>query len=205
MRNLIFILFFVAFSMQGQTKMTAKEASDLKLKVKTLAKDVQSISSDFTQYKHLDFLDNDIKSTGKLAFKAPDLVKWEYVTPFKYAIIFKENKIYINDEGNKSDIDIGRNKLFKQLNSLIISSVKGDMFDDEKFTIDYFKSDNGSLVHFSPKDEKLAKYIKTFHIVFNETADVVEVKMIESSDDYTKIVFNNKVLNQPIDEAVFNN
>ncbi|MDO6789299.1 outer membrane lipoprotein carrier protein LolA [Tamlana sp. 1_MG-2023] len=185
--------------------MTAKEASDLKLKVKTLAKDVQSISSDFTQYKHLDFLDNDIKSTGKLAFKAPDLVKWEYVTPFKYAIIFKENKIYINDEGNKSDIDIGRNKLFKQLNSLIISSVKGDMFDDEKFTIDYFKSDNGSLVHFSPKDEKLAKYIKTFHIVFNETADVVEVKMIESSDDYTKIVFNNKVLNQPIDEAVFNN
>ncbi|WP_252723221.1 LolA family protein [Pseudotamlana agarivorans] len=185
--------------------MTVEEASNLKLKVKTLANDVQSISSDFTQYKHLDFLDNDIKSAGKLAFKAPDLVKWGYETPFKYAIIFKENKIYINDEGNKSNIDIGRSKLFKQLNSLIISSVKGDMFDEEKFTINYYKIDNTSVVHFSPKDEKLAKFIKTFHIKFNEAADVVEVKMIESSEDYTKIIFTNKVLNQPIDEAVFNN
>ncbi|KAB1069195.1 outer membrane lipoprotein carrier protein LolA [Tamlana haliotis] len=183
--------------------MTTEEASALKLKAQAFAKDTESIFSDFTQYKHLDFLDNDIKSTGKLAFKAPDLVKWAYETPFSYAIIFRDNKIFINDEGRKSDIDIGRNKMFKQLNNLIVSSVKGDMFDDEKFVIDYYKLENASLVHFKPKDEKLAKFIKAFHITFNEAADVVEVKMIESSQDYTKIVFTNKVLNQPIDDTVF--
>ena len=93
--------------------------------------------------------------------------------------------------------------MFKQLNKLIINSVKGDMFDDAEFNIDYFNLGNYSLVHFSPKDKKFAKYIKTFHITFNEKGDVVEVKMIEPSEDYTKIVFTNKVLNQTIDETVF--
>jgi outer membrane lipoprotein carrier protein len=195
----------VLLSTQAQTKMTDLEASNLKKQVKNLASSTKTISSDFVQYKHLDFLDNDIETSGKLAFKAPDLVKWEYTKPFKYAVFFKGDMLYINDEGKKSNIDIGSNNMFKQLNNLIVSSVKGDMFDESKFNIQYFKTSKNSMVHFSPKDEKFAKYIKTFHITFNEKGDVIEVRMIEPSDDYTKIVFTNKVLNQPIDEAVFTN
>lgn len=203
MRKLVYLLFLMVLAGQAQTQMSATEASALKAKVKALAFSTETISSDFVQYKHLDFLDNDIETAGKLAFKAPDLVKWEYVNPFKYSVLFKDEKLYINDEGNKSDINIGSNKMFKQLNKLIINSVKGDMFDDAEFNIDYFNLGNNSLVHFSPKDKKFAKYIKTFHITFNEKGDVVEVKMIEPSEDYTKIVFTNKVLNQTIDETVF--
>ena len=203
MRKLVYLLFLMVLAGHAQTQMSATEASSLKAKVKALAFSTETISSDFVQYKHLDFLDNDIETAGKLAFKAPDLVKWEYVNPFKYSVLFKDEKLYINDEGNKSDINIGSNKMFTQLNKLIINSVKGDMFDDAEFNIDYFNLGNYSLVHFSPKDKKFAKYIKTFHITFNEKGDVVEVKMIEPSEDYTKIVFTNKVLNQTIDETVF--
>jgi outer membrane lipoprotein carrier protein len=203
MRNLVYLLFLVVFVGHTQTQMNDSEALALKAKVKVLAFSTKTISSDFVQYKHLDFLDNDIETSGKLAFKSPNLVKWEYVTPFKYSVLFKDEKLYINDEGNKSDIDIGSNKIFKQLNRLIVSSVKGDMFDDNEFIIEYFNKDYNSIVYFSPKDHKFAKYIKTFHITFNEKGDVIEVKMIEPSEDYTKIVFTNKVLNQNIDETVF--
>ena len=203
MRKLVYLLFFVILAGHAQTQMSSAEALALKAKVKALAFSTETISSDFVQYKHLDFLDNDIETNGKLAFKAPDLVKWEYVNPFKYSVLFKDEKLFINDEGNKSDINISSNKIFKQLNKLIISSVKGDMFDDSEFNIDYYNTGNNSEVHFSPKDKKFAKYIKTFHITFNENGDVTEVKMIEPSEDYTKIVFANKVLNQTIDETVF--
>ena len=203
MRKLVYLLFFMVFATHAQTKMSESEASALKSKVKALAFSTKTISSDFTQYKHLDFLDNDIETSGKLAFKAPDLVKWEYVEPFKYSVLFKNEKLYINDEGNKSDIDIGSNKMFKQLNTLIISSVKGDMFDDESFFIEYFKQDTLSIVHFNPKDKKFSKYIKAFHITFNSKGDVIQVKMIEPSEDYTKIVFSNKILNLDLDETVF--
>src|SRR5690606_2479617 len=125
--------------------------------------------------------------------------------PFKYAVFFKNNTLHINYEGKKSNIDIGSSKMFSQLNGLIVSSINGDMFDESKFSIQYFKTSKDRLVHFSPKDENFAKYIKTFHMTFNEKGDVIEVRMIEPSDDYTRIVFTNKVLNQPIDEAVFTN
>lgn len=205
MNKLACLVFLMVFSLQAQTKMTVAEAEVLKDKVKNHALTIQTISSDFTQYKHLDFLDNDIVTSGKLAFKSPDLVKWEYIKPFKYSVIFKNEQLLINDEGNKSNIDIGSSNTFKQLNKLIISSVKGDMFDDTEFTIEYYKTSNTSIVYFSPKNKQFAEFIKTFHITFNTQGDVTEVKMIEPSGDFTKIVFTNKQLNKTLADAVFTN
>lgn len=203
MRNLYIIFFFSVFAMQSQTKMSAANAKALQAKVKTLAKNSKTITSDFVQYKHLDFLDNDIETSGKMYFKAPDFVKWEYVKPFVYVVIFKEKTLYINDNGNKSKVDIGSNKMFKQLNNLVIASVKGDLFNEEAFNISYFTSGENSLVYFNPKDEKMAKYIKSFHITFNTNGDVIEVKMIEPSNDFTRIVFTNKEINKTLPNAVF--
>ncbi|WP_245224709.1 outer membrane lipoprotein carrier protein LolA [Pseudozobellia sp. WGM2] len=201
----IFCLVFIMWTVIGlsQTKMSTTEANTLKTLVKSLADKTETITSDFTQYKHLDFLSNDIESSGKLTFMAPNLVKWEYIAPFAYAIIFKDKTIFINDGGNKSNIDVGGNKLFEQLNHLITSSVRGDMFDDEKFDILFFKENGQSLVHFMPKDPKFAEFINAFHIKFNEIGEVEEVKMIEPSGDYTQIVFNNRKTNQPLSDADF--
>ena len=79
------------------------------------------------------------------------------------------------------------------------------MFDDDEFTIEYFNKGENSLVYFSPKNKKFAKYIQAFHITFNTKGDVTEVKMVEPSLDYTKIVFTNKMLNQTLDNAIFTN
>ena len=183
--------------------MTSSEATTLRSKVKVQAEKTKTISSDFTQYKHLDFLSNDIESNGKLAFKAPDLVKWEYTKPFAYTILFKDQTLYINDNGNKSNMDLGSNKIFKQLNQLITSSIRGDMFDEEQFNISYFEQDSGNVVHFFPKDKQFAEFIQAFHITFNSTGEVDQVKMIEPSGDYTQIIFSNRSLNQPLSDADF--
>lgn len=205
MRNFVFILFFISLAVQAQTKMSVTEAESLKTLVKQQALTTKTISSNFTQYKHLDFLSNDIVSKGKLAFKTPDLVKWEYTEPYNYAVIFKNETLYINDEGKKNQVDIGSNKLFKELNGLIINSIKGDMFDDEAFDITYYKKDKNKEVHFIPKNKKSSKFISDFQIIFNDKGDVIEVKMIEPSGDFTKIVFTNRELNKPLPDATFTN
>ena len=203
MRKIVYILFFMVVAVNAQTKMSSSESATLKAKVKAHATTINTLVSDFTQYKHLDFLSNDIVTSGKLAFKSPNTVKWAYTTPFKYSVLFKNDKLFINDEGKKSDVDLGSNKMFKQLNSLIINSVKGDMFDDNEFDILYFKQELNSEVHFSPKDKEFSKYIKAFHIVFNDEGHVVELKMIEPSEDHTKIVFNNRKINTSLSDAIF--
>ncbi|OWW27090.1 cell envelope biogenesis protein LolA [Zobellia sp. OII3] len=203
MRKILFLILFISVSAVAQKQMTPDEATALKAKVKTRAEAITTVMSDFTQYKHLDFLSDDIVSQGQLAFKAPNLVKWQYTKPFAYSVLFKNETLYINDDGNKSNMDVGSNKIFKQLNQLITASIRGDMFDDNEFNIKYFKINDSSLVYFLPKDEQFAKFIKAFHLSFNANGDVTEVKMIEPSDDYTQIKFTDRVVNKTLSDAVF--
>ena len=209
MRKYISILIVLIFSsvLTGQESvMTASEIASFKEQVGVSSKATTTIVSDFIQYKHLDFLDNDIETSGRLAFKVPGLVKWEYTNPYQYSIIFKDDKLLINDGGTKSKVDIGSSKMFKKLNEMIVNSVKGDMFDEDDFTISYFRTGKGNKTIFKPKDKKLAGYIAAFELLFNKTdGSVQEVKMIEPSTDFTRIVFLNRVVNTTINDSVFSN
>lgn len=183
--------------------MSTTEADALKATVKALSDETVTISADFVQYKHIDFLSNDIESNGKLAFKSPNMVKWEYEKPFAYSVLFKNETLFINDNGTKTDMDMGSNKLFKQLNQLITASIKGDMFDASEFDVLYFKKDGRSEVHFTPTDKQFSEFIKVFYITFSTKGEVEEIKIIEPSDDYTQIVFSNRTTNETLSDAVF--
>ncbi|MCF6306411.1 MAG: outer membrane lipoprotein carrier protein LolA [Flavobacteriaceae bacterium] len=208
MRNIMFLgMLFLTFGANAQeVKMNASEISSFKNQIKEVSEKTKTITSDFIQYKHLDFLTEDIKTSGKMTFKAPNWVKWEYTKPYQYSVIFKDNVLLINDGGTKSDVKISSSKLFKQLNKLIINSVTGDMFDEEQFDILYSKTENYNKVILTSKDKNFAKFIKTFELHFNKkTGAVIEVKMIEPSEDFTKIIFSNRVDNSTLSDAIFTN
>jgi outer membrane lipoprotein carrier protein len=204
---------FTAFILMVSFLVTAQEmelsvtaSQELRTRVIEKSKITTSIISDFEQYKHLDFLSDDIRSSGKLTFKSPSSIKWEYKVPFIYSAVFKNNKLYINDDGVKSKINLDANKTFKSLNNLIIKSVRGDMFDDEKFEISYFENSETYIVHFKSVDKALKKLISEFVLTFDkESLNVIEVKMIESTNDFTLLKFLNQQTNQTVSDAVFTN
>lgn len=202
--TLIFVFGLLLSSVAQEKFMSKSEIQTFKENVKASAKSITTIKSDFTQYKHLDILSNDIETNGHMVFKSPSLVKWQYTKPFSYSVIFKEDQLLINDDGTKSNVDIGSSKLFKNLNELIISSIKGDMFIENDFNISYLKSNTYYKATFIPKEKAILDYIAQFELLFDKTnAQVFEVKMIEPSQDYTRIVFKNRVLNTPVSNAVF--
>jgi outer membrane lipoprotein-sorting protein len=189
-----------------EQKMSDSEMVTFKQNVNAVAKKIQTLSADFVQYKHMDFLSKDIETSGKMFFKEPNFLKWQYKKPYNYAIIFKNGKILIDDEGKKSAIDIGNSKIFGKINKLIVGSVSGDMFDDKEFSISFFKNKINNITRLIPKDVALKKYIKQIELTFDkEDATVVQIKLIESSDDYTRIVLKNKTLNAKIEDSQFNN
>lgn len=189
----------------AQEKLSTSEEKSFKTKVQETAKNTKTIVSDFTQLKHISMLDDDITSQGKLVFKAPNMVKWEYLTPFYNSAIFIENQLLVNNEGKKDQLDLSANKLFRSLNSLIVNSIKGDMFDESQFDISYFRSSGNYLVKFIPKDKRLRRFMSAFELRFSkDKAEVEEVKLIESNADYTVITFQNRTINGEVDEAVFN-
>ncbi|MGQ7947265.1 outer membrane lipoprotein carrier protein LolA [Flavobacterium sp. WC2509] len=211
MKIKIFIVFVFLNVCHFQTwaqeqKMNENEITVFKQSVAVVSKKIKTLSTDFVQYKHLDFLSKDIETSGKMVFKEPNSLLWQYKKPYSYTIVFKNGKILINDEGKKSAVDIGNSKLFGKINKLIVGSVSGDLFDDAVFSISYFKNKEQNIAKFIPKDATLKKYIKQIDLTFDkEEATVIQVKLLESSADYTRIVLKNKVINAKVDEASFSN
>jgi len=208
--NILFSVLFLSFSLFSgfaqEQKMADSEISAFKNAVNATAKNTKTLTTDFTQSKHMDFLSKDIETSGKMNFKTPNMLQWQYVKPYQYSIIFKNNKIFINDAGKKNNIDKGNSKMFDKLNKLIVGSVNGNMFDENEFTISYFKTKDFNITKLLPKDAALKKYVKQMELYFDKTGNTVsQVKMIEPSNDYTKIIFKNKAINAKIDDSVFNN
>jgi outer membrane lipoprotein carrier protein len=205
-KNIFFLLllFTTSFFAQEQ-KMTTAEITKFKNTVEKESKTIKSLKTDFIQYKHLDFLSKDIETSGKMTFKTPNLLNWEYTKPYEYSIVFKNNKVYINDQGKKSTVD-GGSKMFEKINKLIVGSVSGNMFDDKEFVISYFKTKEFYITKLAPKTATIKKYIKEVELYFPiNDPTVSQVKLIEPSNDFTRIVFKNKVINAKVDDSAFNN
>jgi outer membrane lipoprotein carrier protein len=211
MKNRIYLLLGFLSILSGtlfaqEQKMSDAEIVLFKQSFNSVALKITTITTDFTQYKHLDFLSKDIESSGKMFFKEPNLLKWQYKKPYNYSIIFKNGKILIDDEGKKSAVDAGNNKVFGKINKLIVGSVSGKMFDDKEFIVSFYKSKTNNITRLLPKDATLKKYIKQIELTFDkEDHTVIQVKLIESTDDYTRIVLKNKTLNAKIDDSIFIN
>lgn len=206
LKKSVVLFFLISLSVFSQEqKMTPAEIAQFKSKIEKETKNIKSLTTDFIQYKHLDFLSKDIETSGKMAFKSPNLLNWQYTSPYQYSIVFKNNKVYINDQGNKTTID-ANSKMFEKINKLIIGSVSGNMFDDKEFLISYYKTKEFYITKLTPKTATIKKYIQQVDLYFpiNETT-VSQVKLIEPSNDFTRIVFKNKQINAKVDDSVFSN
>lgn len=204
-KNIAFgaFLFVSGLFFAQNAAMTGAEAKAFVTKVSSETQQIKTLQSDFTQTKKMDFLDKNIVTYGKMSLKSPNVLSWKYTKPYQYSIIFKDNKIFINDQGKKSSVD-AKSKTFEKINKLIVGSSNGKMFNDPEFTVSYFKSGNFNIAKFIPKSSQLLKYIKQIELHFPKNESTVsQVNMTEASGDTTNIVFKNTKINAPIPASEF--
>jgi outer membrane lipoprotein carrier protein len=197
-----FLLVSTLFFAQN-TAMSGAEAKAFVTKVSSETQQIKTLQSDFTQTKKMDFLDKNIVTYGKMSLKSPNMLSWRYTKPYQYSIVFKENKIFINDQGKKSSVD-AKSKTFEKINKLIVGSSNGKMFNDPEFTVAYFKNGSYNIAKFTPKSAQLLKYIKQIELYFPKNQSTVsQVNMLEASGDTTNILFKNTQINAQIPASEF--
>ena len=185
------------------TAMSAAEAKVFVSRVSSETKGIKTLQSDFTQTKKMDFLDKSIVTYGKMTLKTPNMLSWKYTKPYQYSIVFRDNKIFINDQGKKSSVD-AKSKTFEKINKLIVGSSNGHMFNDPEFSVAYFKNGTSNLARFTPKSSQLLKYIKQIELHFPKNQSAVsQVNMTEASGDTTNIMFKNTKINAPVSASDF--
>lgn len=188
----------------SQNFRSVKDTSALKQKIEAMSKSTSSIESDFTQEKNLSALTEKITSQGHFFFKKENLLRWEYSTPYKYLIVINKDKIWIRDEKKTSKYDMNSNKVFKEINDIMISAVQGTIFRSNKFRTNYFENDKCYKLELLPQDRNMKQTFKKINMYFDKSVtSVVKMEMVENNEDATTLDFSNKKLNAPIPDAIF--
>jgi outer membrane lipoprotein-sorting protein len=166
---------------------------------------VESIQSDFKQEKTLSLLSENINATGKFWYQKNDKLRMEYRQPYNYLMILNGGKIFIKEGQKENKISANSNKVFQQVNRILIDCVAGRMLENPDFQSRIFESSGFFLVELKPEVKNLKELYKNINIVIDKkdyTAAAIE--MFELSGDKTIIRFQNKELNAHIPDTVFN-
>ncbi len=208
MKNLMLkysFMFLLILSGLSYAQLSSSEIKTLKTNINSATVGLTSLQSDFTQTKHLDFMENDVKSSGKLYYKSQSKIRWEYISPFSYYVIFNQDKMFVNDNGKKKETELSSNKLLKDLSKIMLGTVQGStVLDEAKFKITYAKTGSDFLAKMIPTDKTYQKYIKQIDLTFDgKTYLLKKIKTTEPSLDYTLIEFSNQKKNATVADEKF--
>lgn len=173
-------------------------------KLKKVSLETSTINSEFIQYKHLDIIENDIVSKGNFSFKTPDKVRWQYTNPYYYLIVMNKGKMWIKDNSKITEYDTKSNKVFKEINDLMIGLLKGNILENTDFITNFFSSDKEILAVLKPKKDEMKDFLAEINIFFDKNDYVVsKIVMNEYSGDYTLIEFKNRKFNTGVSDNDF--
>ena len=205
--KIIIVFTMSASSLFAQNKTFNKVTNleQLKTKIAEYSNKTNSIKSDFVQEKHLEILETPLISKGQFYYKKQNNIRWEYTTPLQYIIVIHNGKFTIKDETKVNEYDIESNKMFKEINNMIITSMIGEIINNKDFTTFFFENNKYYLAKLKPNKKEIAGFISLIKIYFDKTDfSVSKVIMVETEHDYTQIVFKNKNVNTTLNESIFN-
>lgn len=208
MRKIIFLLLVLVSGISANAQYPGYAAvSDLtKFKVDFAAATLRtnSIKSDFVQEKNLAMLSEKITSKGKFWFKKESQVRMEYSQPYQYLMILNKDKVYVKDGQKESKVSTKSNKLFQQINKIMIDCMQGTALNNPDFKTRVFENKNNSLVELTPLTKGMKELFKSINVIVDKKDfSVVSIEMQELSGDNTVIRFTNKELNASIPDSLF--
>ena len=208
MRKLILSILVLAatFSLQAQYAGYSPVADLAKFKT-TFAAATQkttTIKADFVQEKNLSMLSEKIVSKGNFWFKKDSRVRMEYNQPFKYLMILNKDKVYVKDGQKESKVSTKSNKMFQQINKIMIDCMQGTTLDNTDFKTRVFENKTNALVELTPVTKGMKEMFKSINVIVDKKDfSVTSIQMQELSGDYTIMRFTNKELNATISDTLF--
>jgi len=207
MRNVfLLIACLIACTLQAQYA-GYKPVADMtafKTQFAAAAQKTQSIKADFVQEKNLSLLSEKISSKGKFLFKKDNMVRMEYNDPFAYLVVINKNNVYVKDGQKENRISTKSNKLFQQINRMMVDCVQGTALSNTDFKVSVYEGNAGWMIELLPVARNMKDYFKKITLQLSKKDySVNKLEMYEQSGDNTLISFLNKELNVSIPDALF--
>lgn len=153
---------------------------------------IQSLSCQFTQTKQSSLLVNNAEAKGKMSYSRPKSMRWEYITPYSYALVVEGDSLSMTGNGTAST-NQKANRMMKEMSSLIIGSINGErLFDERTFSINIYEETGCYRVKMNPKRKDMQRMFQNITFLFgSDDYTVRSVVLTEKSGDATTINFEN--------------
>jgi len=174
-------------------------------KINKASSEMKSLECDFVQTKYLTILDDKMVSQGKMYYQQPNMLRWEYTTPYKYTFILNSDKVVLKNSNRTDVIDVNQNKIFKEIARLMMNSILGKSLSDEKsFVTSIAETQTEWVATLVPVKKDMKQMWTKIVLHFDRTKNaVVKVEMHENSGDYTVIDLKNIKMNKSLGADTF--
>lgn len=145
----------------------------------------------FTQQKTMAMLAEPTVSEGIMSYTAPDKMRWEYTSPYSFALVVDGEKITKITDGNEEVLYAKSGRMYQGLVNIIMSSATGKkMFDSSMFDVVINEDGEYWKASMTPRKRDMKRMFSQLFFYFDKQTYVIsKVVMTEAGGDVTTIQF----------------
>ena len=169
------------------------------------AASMQTMQCRFVQSKTMAMLTEPSVSEGKMYFSSPDRLRWEYVTPYPFALVVNGERIVKVTEGKAEVLEGNSGRMYQGIVGMIMGSASGKkLFDTSAFAVVLFDDGTFWKAEMTPKRRDMKRMFSQLVFHFDKNTQVIDhVEFIEPKGDKTTICFEEVWVNEVIGEEKF--
>ena len=203
MKKLLIAILFVVMSLcaKAQTPLSLDQSNEIMASLTEAAASMQSIQCRFVQTKTMAMLAEPSVSEGMMAFVAPDRLRWEYTSPYPFALVVNGDRIVKVTDGKEEVLNGKSGRMYQGILSMILDSASGKkLFDTSSFDIAMFDDNNCWKAEMTPKRRDMKRMFSQLVFYFDKNTQVIShVEFVEAGGDLTAIRFEDIKVNEEVE------
>ncbi|MDH4100728.1 MAG: outer membrane lipoprotein carrier protein LolA [Nitrospirota bacterium] len=174
-------------------------------RLQRLSSGIETLSSEFVQEKYLSVFKDMVVSRGRFCFKKPDTLRWELTKPVATGFVLKgkEGRRWHERTGLNEKFDINREPVIRIVAQQLMAWTRADFDRLRKEYRIAVISENPVTLRLDPLFGT-GGFLDHLRIAFSEDGRHVKiVELREKDGDFTRIRFENTLVNQSLPDGLF--
>ncbi len=198
---------FVAFGLMvsAQTQLSESQTNEVIASLTKTAASMQSMQCRFVQEKTSSMLAEPSVAEGRMYYAAPDRMRWEYATPYAFALVVNGERIVKVTDGKAEVLEGNAGRMYQGMVNLIMGSASGKkLFDTTVFDIVLYDDNGFWRADMTPKRRDMKRMFSQLVFRFDKkTNGISRVEFVETGGGLTSIRFEEIKVNEAISDKVF--
>ena len=202
---LLLALLTISVWAQNEKPLTEAESQKVVAELTEAAAAMQTLQCHFIQEKISTMLAEPTVAEGTMHYAAPDRMRWEYTSPYAFALVVNGDRIVKVTEGRAEALEGNSSRMYQGIVGIIMGSASGKkLFDTSVFDVVLYDEGACWRAEMMPKRRDMKRMFSQLVFRFDKkTKGISRVEFKEAGGDVTSICFEDIKLNEAIEENVF--